>query len=129
MRLKSLLPFGVFADLEAVERIVVTTTAGSLGILPNRLDCAAAIVPGIVEYQTAADGVRYAALDEGVMIKTGREVVISVRRAFAGDGLDLLQAQLEREFLTQTAAEQEARAVLAKLESGFLHRFVDVRHE
>jgi len=129
MRLKILLPFGVFADLEAVERIVVTTTAGSLGILPNRLDCAAAIVPGIVEYQTAADGVCYAALDEGVMIKTGREVVISVRRAFAGDGLDLLQAQLEREFLTQTAAEQEARAVLAKLESGFLHRFVDVRHE
>lgn len=129
MRLKILRPFGVFADLEAVERIVVTTTAGSLGILPNRLDCVAAIVPGIVEYQTAADGVRYAALDEGVMIKTGREVVISVRRAFAGDGLDLLQAQLEREFLTQTAAEQEARAVLGKLESGFLHRFVDVRHE
>jgi F-type H+-transporting ATPase subunit epsilon len=129
MHLRILLPFGVFVDVEAVQRIVVMTTAGSVGLLPQRLDCAAAIVPGILEYETAADGVSYAALDAGVMIKTGADVRISVRRAFAGGGLDQLHAQLEREFLTQTSAEQQARAVLAKLESGFLHRFSEMRHE
>ncbi|MGV8830774.1 MAG: F0F1 ATP synthase subunit epsilon [Devosia sp.] len=129
MHLKILLPFGLFADVEAVLRIVVMTTDGSLGLLPRRLDCAAALAPGIVEYQTEAGGVVYAALDEGVMIKTGSDVFISVRRAIAGADLDHLHALVAREFLAQSSEQQSARDALAKLESGFLSRFSELHHE
>lgn len=128
MHLRILLPFGMFADVDAVLRMVVMTTDGSVGLLPRRLDCAAALVPGIVEYETEADGVVFAALDEGVMIKTGAEVLISVRRAFAGVDLGQLHALVEHEFLTRSAEEHSARAVLAKLESGFLRRFSELHH-
>ena len=52
MHLKILLPFQVYAELEAVTRIVAETYQGSFGILPHRLDCAAALAPGILTYET-----------------------------------------------------------------------------
>src|SRR6516225_1890670 len=48
MHLKILLPFQIFADESGVRRIVAETSAGSFGLLPHRLDCAAALVPGIL---------------------------------------------------------------------------------
>jgi len=48
MNLRILLPFGVFAEKSDVMRVVADTTDGSYGLLPNRLDCVAALVPGIL---------------------------------------------------------------------------------
>ena len=52
MHLKVLLPFRAFAEEENVLRIVAETSAGSLGLLPHRLDCTAALMPGILTYET-----------------------------------------------------------------------------
>ncbi|MEO8757215.1 MAG: F0F1 ATP synthase subunit epsilon [Devosia sp.] len=129
MHLKILLPFRVFTDTTSVSRIVVETSEGSMGLLPQRLDCVASLVAGILEYQTAADGMVYVALDEGVMVKTGPDVLISVRRAIAGSDLGQLHELVEREFLTLSSEEQTARSVMAKLEAGFLHRLASLQHE
>jgi F-type H+-transporting ATPase subunit epsilon len=129
MRLKILLPFRVFADIDAVLRLVAQTTDGSVGMLPHRLDCAATLVPGILEYETEADGTAYFALDEGVMVKSGPDVLVSVRRAIAGGDLGQLHQQVEEEFLTLSAEEESARAVMAKLEVSLLRRFAKLRHE
>ncbi len=48
MHLKVLLPFQVFAENTGVSRIVAETREGSFGLLPHRLDCVAALVPGIL---------------------------------------------------------------------------------
>ena len=48
MHLKVLLPFQIFADKTDVSRIVAETREGSFGLLPHRLDCVAALVPGIL---------------------------------------------------------------------------------
>lgn len=129
MQLRILLPFRVFAEVEAVSRIVVETTAGSMGLLPQRLDCVASLVLGILEYQTEANGIVYVALDEGVMAKTGATVLISVRRAIDGSDLGQLHAQVVEEFLTRSVEEQATRSVMAKLEAGFLHRLASLQHE
>src|SRR5210317_2134186 len=71
MNLRVLLPFQVFADKSGVSRIVAETRAGSLGLLPRRLDCVAALAPGILTYETEAEGEVYVAVDEGVLVKTG----------------------------------------------------------
>jgi len=47
MHLKVLLPFQIFAEKTDVSRIVAETREGSFGLLPHRLDCVAALAPGI----------------------------------------------------------------------------------
>ncbi len=90
MTLKILLPFEIFAEKTGVSRIVTATVAGSFGLLPHRLDCAAAIAPGILTYETAADGEVFVAVDEGVLIKAGPDVLVSVRHAIGGTDLSQL---------------------------------------
>lgn len=123
MKLKLLLPSGIFADVSGVLRLVVETRGGSFGLLPQRLDCVAALDPGILIYETAADGEVFVAVDEGVLVKTGAQVLVSVRRALRGSDLGQLREAVEQEFLTLDEQEQEARALMARLESGFLRRF------
>jgi len=129
MMLKVLLPFQIFVDTTEVVRIVAETSAGSVGLLPNRLDCVAVLVPGILIYETPQGGEVFLAVDEGVLVKTGGSVRISVRRAIAGTDLEQLHEQVEQAFLRQGASEQQAQWVMAKLETGFLRRFARFQHE
>ena len=129
MNLKVLLPFRIFVEKTDVSRIVAETGAGSYGILPRRLDCVAALLPGILEFETRADGVVYIAVDEGVLVKTGFDVLVSVRNAIAGTDLGKLHTAVEQEFLNLDEQERDARVVLAKLESGFIQRFKEFRGE
>ena len=118
MNLKVLLPFGIFAEKTGVSRIVAETREGSFGLLPHRLDCVAALTPGILIYETEAEGEVYVAVDEGVLVKTGPDVLVSVRRAMGGTDLGRLREAVEQEFLTLDEHEQGVRSVMAKLETG-----------
>jgi len=129
MNLKVLLPFQVFAEKSGVSRIVAETKEGSFGLLPHRLDCVAALVPGILIYETESAGEAFLAVDEGVLVKTGPEVLVSVRRAIVGTDLGQLREAVEKEFLTLDEREQSVRQVTAKLETGFLRRFATLQHE
>lgn len=129
MNLKVLLPFRIFARITGVKRIVAETREGSFGLLPQRLDCVAALSPGILTYQTAQEDEVYLAVDEGVLIKTGPDVLVSVRRALGGGRLEELREAVEREFMVLDAQEQIVRSVMAKLEAGFVRRFANFKNE
>ncbi len=129
MNLKILLPFKVFTEKSEVARIVAETRDGSFGILPQRLDCVAALVPGILSYETASEGEAFVAVDEGILVKTGDDVMVSVRRALSGADLGELRKSVESEFLALDESEQSTRTVMAKLETGFLRRFASFQDE
>jgi F-type H+-transporting ATPase subunit epsilon len=129
MNLKVLLPFQVFATKTGVSSIVAETRAGSFGILPRRLDCVAALAPGILIYETEADGEVFVAVDEGVLVKIGADVLVSVRRALSGTDLGQLRQAVEKEFLTLDEHEKSVRMVLAKMESGFIRRMIAFHDE
>ena len=129
MHLRILLPFAVFADRPGVSRIVLETRQGAFGLLPQRLDCVAALAPGILTYASEADGEVFVAVDEGELVKTGTEVRVSVRRAIGGRDLAQLHAAVRDEFATLDAHEQQMRSVMAKLESGLLRRFASFQRE
>ena len=129
MRLKILLPFKVFADKSDVLRIVAESRSGAFGLLPNRLDCAVALAPGILTYETKTEGEVYLAVDEGVLVKAGSEVLVSVRNAIGDMDLGELHKAIEREFLNLDEQEKSVRSVLAKLESGFIRSFAALKHE
>src|ERR1700691_4478147 len=109
MHLKVLLPFRIFAEKTALSRIVAGTRDGACGLLPRRLHRVAALAPGILTYQTESGGEVFVAVDEGVLVKTGTDVFVSVRRAIDGADLGKLRAVVEKEFLTLGARERSAR--------------------
>jgi F-type H+-transporting ATPase subunit epsilon len=123
MHLKVLLPFRVFADKFDVSGIIAETSEGSFGLLPRRRDCVAALVPGILTYQTDAEGEVFIAVDEGVLVKIGAEVHVSVRRAASGTDLASLRDAVRRDYQTLDALALRARAATQKLESGLVGRF------
>jgi len=129
MNLKILLPFRIFAEKTGVLRLSAETRDGSFGLLPHRLDCVAALVPGILSYETESDGEVFVAVDEGVLVKAGMEVLVSVRRALTGPDLGQLRAAVEKEYLNLDEHERGLRIVMAKLETGFLQRFRSIRHD
>jgi F-type H+-transporting ATPase subunit epsilon len=129
MNLRILLPFQVFANKTGVSRIVAETRDGSFGLLPHRRDCIAALAPGILTYQTDGESEVYVAVDEGVLVKTGPDVLVSVRRALVGTDLSQLQDTVKKEFLAVDQQEQSTRMVMAKLETGFLQRVARFQNE
>lgn len=128
MDLKILLPFKVFADKKGISCIVVETRQGSLGLLPHRLDCVAALEPGILTYEIGEEGESYVAVDEGVLVKTGQNVLVSVRNAIVGTDLSQLREAVKSEFLTVDETEEKIRSVMAKLETGLIRRLAEFQN-
>ncbi|TFZ63876.1 F0F1 ATP synthase subunit epsilon [Hymenobacter sp. UV11] len=122
MRVKVLLPSEVFLDVAGVRRVVFETSEGAYGLLPHRLDCVAALVPGILTYETENGPVQYVAVDEGVLTKAGAQVSVAVRQALAGSDLAQLQAAVEKQFVAQAEAERITRRAMTQLERGFIAR-------
>jgi F-type H+-transporting ATPase subunit epsilon len=134
MNLKVLLPFGIFKNEKNVQRIVVETDQGSFGLLPQRLDCVSAIVPGILLYQILSEEGHqeqevYIAVDAGVLVKTGSAVSISVRHATAGIDLNQLHDTVEQEFLQQSNQDKQVHSVYQKMESDFMRRLTAFHHD
>jgi len=129
MNLKVLLPFRIFAEKIGVSRIVAETREGSFGLLPHRLDCIAALAPGILIYENEAEGEVYVAIDEGVLVKTGLDVFVSVRNAIGGTDLGQLHETVEREFLNLNEQELSVRTLMAKMESSFIRSLAEFHHE
>jgi F-type H+-transporting ATPase subunit epsilon len=126
LTLRVLLPEKVVLERE-VQKVVAEGENGSFGLLPRHVDYVEPLVPGILSF-VPADGEdeRFAAVDEGVLVKCGSEVLASVRNAVVGPELGRLEETVRSRFERVDEREQAMRTALAKLESEVVHRFVDV---
>ncbi len=120
MSLKILLPFTIFSELQNVKSIVAETSIGQYGFLPQRLDCVAALVPGILTYESTTGGIKYVAVDKGILVKAGENVTVSVRNAIGGSDLGKLHEEVEKQFKELNDNEKNVRSVMAKMESSFM---------
>jgi F-type H+-transporting ATPase subunit epsilon len=120
MSLTILLPFGIFLQVESVSRMVMQTSDGSYGILPQRLDGVASLEPGVFSYEIESGGITYLAIDEGIFVKAGNQVNLSVRNAIAGLSLGKLHEAVQKQFLDLTESERNVRSVMVKMEAGLL---------
>jgi F-type H+-transporting ATPase subunit epsilon len=127
MNLKVLLPSRIFLNLERVSRVVAETREGSFGLLPHRRDCVAALVPGILAY-TLGDDTAYLAVDQGVLVKSGADVMVSVRQAIRGTTLSELHETVKREYVSLDRQERDVRTAVARMESALLGRFAEFQH-
>jgi F-type H+-transporting ATPase subunit epsilon len=120
--LKILLPAEVFLE-EEVMQLTAEAENGFFTILPRHIDFVAALVPGIFSYITLDDDEYFIALDEGVLVKQGEQVLISATRAIPGDDLEELEDTVRNELMVLGENEKKARTVMARLEADTLRRF------
>jgi F-type H+-transporting ATPase subunit epsilon len=124
MRLKVLLPTEVLVDEEVV-KVVAEAENGSFCLLPRHIDFVAALVPGLLSFVPAGNGAEeFLAVDEGILVKCGPEVMVSTRQAVRGPELGTLKATVEKTFKVRTDQEKRARSALANLEAKFIRRFL-----
>jgi F-type H+-transporting ATPase subunit epsilon len=129
MNLRILLPYGVFAEKADVLRVVADTTDGSYGLLPHRLDCVAALVPGILTYEAKDSGTVYVGIDQGVMVKAGAQITVSVRRATGGSDLGQIKEAVGRDFLKLDEQERNVRTAVAKMEGSLMGRLAEFEND
>ena len=128
MNLRIQLPFAVLLEKPGIRRMVAETGGGFFGLLPHRLDCAAALTPGILIYEGMEGGEQYVAVDRGVLVKTGLDVSVSVRNAVVGGDLGTLRRLVEDRFVNVAEDEWQTRALLAKMESEMIRETTRLRH-
>lgn len=125
MRLRILLPTNVLVD-EAVVKVAADGVHGNFAILPRHVDFLAALVPGLLAFERADGGERFAAVDGGLLVKHGPDVLVPTRRAVLSDDLQRLRFTVEREFLAEDERERHARTAMARLEANFIRRFMEL---
>ena len=126
MKLKVLLPAEVLVQ-EEVAKVTAEAHNGSFCLLPKHVDFVAALVPGILSFQTAGGREAFVALDEGILVKCGDEVMVSTRNAMRGPDLGQLRRTAEERFKVLDDREKTARSAMVKIEAGFVRRFLEIQ--
>jgi F-type H+-transporting ATPase subunit epsilon len=125
LNLKLLLPTEVLLDKE-VDQITAEAENGFFSLLPRHIDFVAALVPGLLSYK-AAGREHFLAIDEGILVKKGLEVLVSVRNAVEGGELGELERIVEEKFKILDDKEKTARSAIARIEAGFIRRFLEIQ--
>jgi len=128
MRLKLLIPTRVVVD-QQVRKVVAEGEHGSFCLLPQHVDFLAVLVPGLLAFEDEAGDEQFAAVDEGVLVKRGDEVLVSTRQATRGTDLTKLRNTVIEEFATLDDRERAAQAATAKLEASFLRGYLELAEE
>jgi F-type H+-transporting ATPase subunit epsilon len=126
MKLKVLLPAEVLVE-EDVAKVTAEAHNGSFCLLPKHVDFVAALVPGILSFETAGGREAFVAVDEGILVKCGEEVMVSTRNAIRGPDLGQLRRTVEERFKVLDDRERTARSAMVKIEAGFVRRFLEIQ--
>lgn len=126
MLLRVLLPTEVLVDEPAV-KVIAEAENGYFCLEPRHIDFATALVPGVLTFVTPAEQEQYVAVDHGVLVKCGAEVLVSTLNGVPGDELQTLKTLVEERFLELDEHERKARSALARLEAGALRRIRDLQ--
>ena len=79
MNLRILLPTRILID-RPVDKVITEAENGSFCLLPRHIDFVAALVPGLLSFMADQEE-QFVAIDEGVLVKNGANVLVSVRDA------------------------------------------------
>lgn len=125
LRLKVLLPYRILVDASAT-KIIAEADNGFFCLKPRHVDTVAALVPGLFSYVNENGETVYLALDEGVLVKCGDEVLVSARDAVIGGDLATLQHTVEARYRHLDEQERLARSAVARLEASVVRRFIEM---
>lgn len=120
-----LLPTDVLVD-EEVNKVITEAENGSFCLLNRHVDFVSSLVPGLLSYETAEGQVEFMAVDEGILVKCGLEVLVSTRNAVRGLKLGEIKETVKKQFGTLDERQRTTRTAVAKLEAAFVKRFIEL---
>ncbi|WP_169981384.1 F0F1 ATP synthase subunit epsilon [Tautonia rosea] len=127
MMLRVLIPERVLIS-EKVNKIKAEAGNGSFTLLPKHVDFVAALVPGILSFESQEGGECFMAIDQGVLVKCGNEVFVSTRKAAMGPSLEDLKRTVREQYEIVDERERHARSASARLEAELVRRFMELEH-
>ncbi len=125
MNLRVLLPERVFLDVEA-EKVTAEARNGCFCLLPRHVDFVAALVPGLLAYAGPGGQEEFLAIDEGLLVKSGDEILVSTRNAVAGLEVGELKERIREEFEIVDERERTTRSAVARLEADLVRSFMEL---
>jgi F-type H+-transporting ATPase subunit epsilon len=125
MQLKVQVPGEILIDAP-VQKLLAEAPNGFFCLEPRHIDFVAALVPGLISYVDEDGAERILASDEGILVKCGKDVLISTLSAVPGRDLKTLRDAVTGYFENQSAEERSARSAAARLEAGIVRRFIDM---
>lgn len=126
MRLQVLLPTEKLVDKQ-VYKVIAEAENGEFCLLPRHIDFVSSLVPGVLFFYTEEGEESFAAIDEGLLVKCGRDVFVSTLNGVLGGDLNKLKQLVEERFLELDEHERKVRSALARLEAGTLRGFWELQ--
>ncbi|MHB1391148.1 MAG: hypothetical protein ACYCXF_07965 [Thermoleophilia bacterium] len=118
MQLKVLKPSRVVMEKEVV-RMLFATEDGYYCLLPRHVDFITVLVPGVLVFEDTAGLPGYVRLQDGMLVKCGREVLASTSDAVMVSGVDQDAGAQQGSDTAARDREHQARAVVAGLQTRF----------
>ncbi len=128
MRLKVVLPTDIVIDKEVI-KVIAEAENGSFCLLPRHIGFVSVLVPGLLSYVCPGGQEEFVAVDKGILIKCGPDVVVSTGQALAGADLGMLKRAIENKFNLMDERQKKANSAVARLEASLVRRFLELeRH-
>jgi F-type H+-transporting ATPase subunit epsilon len=125
MKLKIILPTKILLEVD-VTKVTAEAENGCFCLLPHHIDFVAALVPGLLAFVAMDGREQFLAVDGGILVKCGTEVLVSTAQAVLGGDLGMLKQTIEQQFQVLDERETRTRSVIAKLEANLVRRFVEL---
>jgi F-type H+-transporting ATPase subunit epsilon len=125
MRLRVLLPDQILVDAPVLQ-VTAEAENGSFTLLPRHIDFVAALVPGILFYIKEDEQEEFLAVDEGILVKCGQDVRVSVIASVWGKKLGELRGLIQARTLNVSKHERLARDAINKLEVDLIRRLMEL---
>lgn len=125
MRLRVMLPTRTYFD-EPVDKVVAEGTHGLFGLLPRHVDMVSELVPSLLSCSLYGEE-QFLAIDVGILVKVGDEVLVATGAAVGGADLQELRTAVEESFHRLEQRESVARTALARLETDIVQRLVEMQ--
>ena len=116
------LPARLFYKGQAT-KLTARAENGSFGVLPDHINFVTAVVPCVLMLTSPCGGEQIFGIDEGILVKHGRQVDIGVRRAAQDADLASLKATIRESFIYMDEQERTARSALSRLEADMVRHF------
>ena len=126
MRLRLSVPTHVMFE-EEVTKVIAESEAGSFCLLPRHVDIFTGLVPGVLSITQPSGNELFVAVDEGLLVKQGDQVLVSTRQAIRGDNLGELQRTVREVFEALDEREKACQSAIASLEASFVRGFMKLR--
>ncbi|MEK6796780.1 MAG: F0F1 ATP synthase subunit epsilon [Spirochaetota bacterium] len=99
-----------------VRKIIAEGVRGFFCLLPNHIDIVSPLKAHILSYDNAEGRTAYIAIDEGMLVKKGGDVSLSVRYAVRGTSKAEMERIVEDDLGKKALAERDVRDIIATLE-------------